>query len=124
MIRYRRERWLLPSGETVLADLPAGIVGGFGPELRRLALALHAQGQVTTERLVALPNGIGVEISKRQVARLLTGPTDGLVAEDQEALRAGLATARWVTVDDTAARHARQDGFATQIGDDRFAVWL
>ena len=123
MIRYRRERWLLPSGETVLADLPAGIVGGFGPELRRLALALHAQGQVTTERLVALPNGIGVEISKRQVARLLTGPTDGLVAEDQEALRAGLATARWVTVDDTAARHARQDGFATQIGDDRFAVF-
>jgi len=49
VIRYRRERWLLPSGETVLAGLPAGIVGGFGPELRRLVLALHAQGQVTTE---------------------------------------------------------------------------
>ena len=32
VIRYRRERWLLPSGETVLADLPAGIVGGFGPD--------------------------------------------------------------------------------------------
>ena len=67
VIRYRRERWLLPSGETVLAPLPAGIVGGFGPELRRFVLALHAQGQVTTERLVALLNGIGVEISKRQV---------------------------------------------------------
>ncbi len=53
VIRYRRERWLLPSGETVLAALPAGIVGGFGPELRRFVLALHAQGQVTTERLVA-----------------------------------------------------------------------
>ena len=66
VIRYRRERWLLPSGETVLAPLPAGIVGGFGPELRRFVLALHAQGQVTTERLVALLNGIGVEISKRQ----------------------------------------------------------
>jgi uncharacterized small protein (DUF1192 family) len=35
VIRDRRERWLLPSGETVLAPLPAGIVGGFGPELRR-----------------------------------------------------------------------------------------
>ena len=123
VIRYRRERWLLPSGETVLAPLPAGIVGGFGPELRRFVLALHAQGQVTTERLTALLNGIGVEISKRQVVRLLTGSLGDLVAEDQEVLRAGLATARWVTVDDTAARHARQDGFTTQIGDNRFAVF-
>ena len=132
VIRYRRERWLLPSGETVLADLPAGIVGGFGPELRRFVLALHAQGQVTTERLTALLNGIGVEISKRQVVRLLAEPLDDLVAEDQEVLRAGLATARWITVDprkslrdfaDTAARHARKDGFTTQIGDERFAVF-
>ena len=123
VIRYRRERWLLPSGETVLAPLPAGIVGGFGPELRRFVLALHAQGQVTTERLVALLNGIGVEISKRQVVRLLTGSLDDLAAEDQEVLRAGLATARWITVDDTAARHARKDGFTTQVGDHRFAVF-
>ena len=123
VIRYRRERWLLPSGKTVVADLPAGIVGGFGPELRRFVLALHAQGQVTTERLVALLNGIGVEISKRQVVRLLAEPLDTFVAEDQEVLRAGLATARWITVDDTAARHARKDGFTTQVGDGRFTVF-
>ncbi len=123
VIRYRREHWLLPSGETVLAALPTGIVGGFGPQLRRFVLALHAQGQVTTERFTALLNGIGVEISKRQVVRLLTEPLDEFVAEDQEVLRAGLATARWVTVDDTAARHARKDGFTTQIGDDRFTVF-
>jgi len=123
VIRYRRERWVTPSGETVLAALPAGIVGGFGPELRRFVLALHAQGQVTTERLTALLNGIGVEISKRQVVRLLAEPLDDFVAEDQDVLRAGLATARWITVDDTAARHARKDGFTTQIGDNRFAVF-
>ena len=126
VVRYRRERWVLPSGETVLAALPAGIVGGFGPELRRFVLALHAQGQVTTERLVALLNGTGVEVSKRQAVRLLTEPLDGFASEDQEVLRAGLATARWVTVDpckslhdfaDTAARHAHKDGFTTQIGD-------
>ncbi len=123
VVRYRRERWLLPSGETVLALLPAGIVGGFGPELRRFVLALHAQGQVTTERLTALLNGIGVEISKRQVVRMLTGPLDDFVAEDQDVLRAGLATARWITVDDTAARHAHKDGFTTQVGDNRFTVF-
>jgi hypothetical protein len=42
VIRYRRERWVTPSGETVVAPLPAGTVGGFGPELRRFILALHA----------------------------------------------------------------------------------
>ena len=35
VVRYRRECWATPSGETVLAPLPAGIVGGFGPGLRR-----------------------------------------------------------------------------------------
>ena len=123
VVRYRRERWLAPSGETVLAPLPAGIVGGFGPGLRRFLLVAHAQGQVTTGRLAALLGGIGVEISKRQVVRLLTSRLDDLIAEDREVLRAGLATARWVTVDDTAARHARADGVTTQIGDDRFTAF-
>ena len=86
-------------------------------------LVAHAQGQVTAERLAALLAGIGVEISKRQVVRLLTSRLDDLIAEDQEVLRAGLATARWVTVDDTAARHARRDGVTTQIGDDRFTAF-
>jgi hypothetical protein len=123
VIRYRRERWLTPSGETVVAPLPAGTVGGFGPELRRFVLALHAQGQVTTERLTALLEGIGVAISKRQIVRLLTAPLDDLVTEEQDVLRAGLASARWITVDDTAARHARKDGVTTQLGDDRFTVF-
>ena len=78
VVRYRRERWATPSGETVLAPLPAGIVGGFGPGLRRFLLVAHAQGQVTTERLVAVLAGIGIEISKRQVVRLLTSRLDDL----------------------------------------------
>jgi transposase IS66 family protein len=123
VVRYRRERWLTPSGETVSAPLPEGIVGGFGPGLRRFLLVAHAQGQVTAERLAALLAGIGIEISKRQVVRLLTSRLDELVAEDREVLRAGLATARWVTVDDTAARHARRDGVTTQIGDDHFTAF-
>jgi Transposase IS66 family len=123
VIRYRRERWRTPAGETVVAPLPAGTVGGFGPELRRFILALHAQGQVTTERLTALLEGIGVAISKRQIVRLLTASLDELVAEDQDVLRAGLASARWITVDDTSARHARKDGVTTQLGDDRFTVF-
>jgi len=122
-VRYRRERWVGPGGERIVAALPAGILGGYGPELRRFIAAGHFQGQMTSERLTALLTGMGMAISKRQVVRLLSKGLEGLIAEDQAVLRAGLETAPWITVDDTAHRHAGQDGFVTQIGDDRFAVF-
>ncbi|MBP1184185.1 transposase [Methylobacterium sp. PvR107] len=123
VIRYRRERWSTPSGMSVVAALPPGIVGGFGPHLRRFLLAAHVQGQVTSERLTAMLSGLGLMISKRQVVRLLSGPRDPFVAEEQAVLRAGLASAAWISVDDTAARHARTDGVTTQIGDARFTAF-
>src|SRR3954471_18754088 len=93
VIRYRRERWCTPSGARIVAALPPGIVGGFGPHLRRFLLAAHVQGQVTSERLTAMLSGFGLTISKRQVVRLLCGPLDRFIAEDQAVLRAGLASA-------------------------------
>ena len=120
-IRYRRERWITPDGTMVLAPLPAGVTGHFGPELRRFVLAQHHQGQVTVPRLVAQLRGIGVAISKRQMMRLLIAGQDGFLAENREVLRAGLQTAAWVSVDDTGARHAGKNGFCTQIGNDDFA---
>ena len=67
VVCYRRERWLTPEGKTIVAPLPGGIRGHFGPELRRFVLMQHHQGQVTVERLVMLLQAIGVSISKRQV---------------------------------------------------------
>src|SRR5271168_2700542 len=71
VVRYRRERWLTPEGETIVAPLPGGIRGHFGPELRRFVLMQYHQGQVTVERLVTQLQAIGVSISKRQVMRRL-----------------------------------------------------
>jgi hypothetical protein len=120
--RYRRERWQTPQGETIIADLDPGIVGGYGPNLHRLVLALHFSGQVTCERIVALLNGMGVLISKRQVIRLLTAKLETFRAEDEAVLKAGLGGA-YVTVDDTGARHAGKSGYTTQIGSDTFTVF-
>ena len=41
VIRYRRERWATPDGQTVLAPLPSGVAGHFAPDLRRFVLAQH-----------------------------------------------------------------------------------
>lgn len=62
-IRYRRARWLTPDGSSVVAPLPAGTAGHFGPELRRFVLAQYHQGQVTVPRLVEQLRGFGLAIS-------------------------------------------------------------
>ena len=120
--RYRRERWETPDGKTIIADLDPAIVGGYGPNLHRFVLALHFSGQVACERIVALLNGMGVVISKRQVVRLLTAKLERFRAEDEAVLRAGLGGA-YITVDDTGARHAGKSGYTTQIGSHNFTTF-
>jgi hypothetical protein len=121
--RYRRERWETPDGKTLIAPLDPGIIGGYGPHLHRVVLMLHYQCHVTIEKILALLNGMGVVISKRQVGRLLTVKLETFRAEDDEVLKAGLSSAAFVTVDDTGARHQGKSGVTTQIGSDNFTVF-
>jgi hypothetical protein len=123
VVRIRRERWLTPDGRTVVAPMPAEIGGHFGPELRRFVLFQYHQGQVTVPRLVAQLRAIGITISKRQVVRLLTAAQDVFLEEARDVLRAGLAAASWISVDDTGARHRQQNGVCTQLGNDHFAAF-
>lgn len=119
--RYRRERWVTPDGRTIVAPLPPEITGHFGPGVARFVLMQHAQGQVTAERLLTQLLGLGLRISKGQIIALLNHDNDAFHGEKDAILEAGLETARWVTVDDTGARHARTNQTTTHIGDDRFA---
>ncbi len=123
IIRYRRQRWLTADGQTLVAPLPQGLCGHFGPELVRFILLQHHQGQVTVERITGLLNDVGLVISKRQVQRLLTGDVAAFAEEAYNVLRSGLETAPWITVDDTGARHRAKNGVTTQIGDDRFTFF-
>ena len=120
-VRYRRERWRTPEGQLVMAPLPNGVDGHFGPELRRYVLAQYHGGQTTVPRLVAQLRGMGIAISKRQVMRLLIAGQQPFLDESQAVLRAGLESAGWITVDDTGARHRAVNGVCTQIGNDHFA---
>jgi hypothetical protein len=122
-IRYLRERWVTPDGRTIVAPLPEGIRGHFGPDLRRFVLMQYHQGQSTLPRLTALLHSVGVSISKREVQRLLIDQQQSFVDEARDVLRAGLETSPWISVDDTGARHKARNGFCTQIGNDWF-TWF
>ena len=84
-------------------------------------LAQYHQGQVTVPRLVAQLRAIGLAISTRQVMRLLIHGQQHFLNEARDVLRAGLAQAAWITVDDTGARHKAANGTCTQIGNNHFA---
>jgi Transposase IS66 family len=138
VVRYRRKRWLTPDGQTIVAPLPPGTRGHFGrrqprfcrrsrwnscrrAELRRWVLMQHHQGQVTVERLLVQLQATGISISKREVTRLLIDQQDEFLTESREVPQAGLATAAWVSVDDTGARHRGANAVCTQIGNDSLA---
>jgi hypothetical protein len=123
VVRYRRERWVTPEGRLIVAPLPPGLRGHFGPELVRFILFQHHQGQVTADRITIFLNELGLVISKRQVLRLLRGDVTAFADEANAVLRAGLESAYWITVDDTGARHRGKNGVTTQIGDNRFTFF-
>src|ERR1700759_1104539 len=121
VVRYRRERWLTPDGQSIVAPLPPNTRGHFGPALRRWVVMQYHQGQVTVERLLAQLQAIGISISKREVMRLLIERQDEFLTENGEVLQTGLARADWISVDDTGARHRGAIAVCTQIGNDSFA---
>ncbi len=111
---------MTPDGRSLVAPLPDGVRGYFGAGLRRFVVALYHQGQTTSDRLVSLLGDIGVEISKRQILRIPSEGQEGFVAEAEAVLESGLATAAWVSVDDTGQA---RNGYTLQIGNDHF-TWF
>ncbi len=123
-VTYRCEVWEFPDGSRHTASLPPGVATGreqYGPGVKALVIMLYYQCQSTIGRIVSMLNDVGLDISARQVGRFLTADAGGVVAEQQEVLRAGMETASWINVDDTGARHKAENGYCTAIGNDLFA---
>jgi len=124
-VRYRRERWVTPEGTTVVADLPDAVVPGshFGPDLLCFILHQYHHQHVTQPLLLEQLLQLGVDISSGQLNRILTEDKDAFHQEKEELLPAGLATASYIHVDDTVARHEGEQGYCTHVGNDFFAYF-
>ena len=120
--RYRLARWLTPKGEYLSGELPAHLVDHhFGATLRSYVLYQHHHCQVTQPLLHEQLREWGVDISTGTIDALLSTDQDAFHAEKDALLETGLATASYVTVDDTGARHRGQNGYVTHIGNAHFA---
>jgi hypothetical protein len=125
VIRYRRERWLTPEGQSLVAPLPAEVLPGrhFGPDLICFILHQYHHQHVTQPLLLEQLHQLGIDISAGELSRILTEDKGTFDREKAELLPAALAVSTYVQVDDTGARHQGHNGSCTHIGNELFAVF-
>jgi Transposase IS66 family len=121
--RYHRECYLGPDGKTILAPLPAGVIGHYGPNLIRFVLQQYQECNLTQPKLLAQLHAYGIKISAAELNALLTENKEPFHAEKREILVAGLEVSTAVTTDDTGARHQGKNGHTTHIGNQYFAFF-
>src|SRR5271154_101080 len=120
--RYRLARWLTPQGDYVTGEMPEHLAGQhFGATLRSYVLYQHHQCQVTQPLLREQLREWDIDISSGTIDALLSAEQDAFHEEKDELLNTALGTARYVTVDDSGARHRGQNGIVTHIGNADFA---
>lgn len=125
--RYLRARYDLPTGGSVLAPFPVGVlpVGGghFGANLVAYILDQYHQAQVTEPLLLGQLWEYGIDISAGQLHRILTENLEYFHQEKDEVRAAGLAVSSYLGTDDTGARHQGKNGYCTVIGNDLFCCF-
>ena len=120
--KYQLERWVTPTGETLLGKVPEdGRDGHLGLTLRAFVVYQYYHAHVTQPLLWEQLREIGVDISKGQLNSIITEGKDDFHNEKDAILRAGLTVARHINVDDTGARHKGRNGVCTHIGNQFFA---
>ena len=119
--RYRRGRWLTPSGEFNTAKLPDDINGHFGSGLISFALYQNYGCHVTQPLLLEELREINVDISSGQLNNILIKNKNDFHNEKERILSTGLKISNHINVDDTGARHKGNNGYCTHIGNEYFA---
>lgn len=105
VIRFVREVWELPeTGERIIAPLPQGYHGGFGPTIRAFTLALGHDANISQPALLRLYTDVGMAIGKGTIARWLTDHNQQWAQEAADIHRAGLAHGAWHASDQTPTR--------------------
>jgi len=124
VIRFVREVWRAPStGQTIIAPLPAGYTGGFGPHIRALALALGHGANVSQPALLRFFHDAGIAIGKGTLARWLSDHTEQWAAEADAIHLAGLASGAWQASDQTATRVDGHNEVCHVVGNAQFTSY-
>lgn len=91
--------------QTIEADLPAGYEGGyFGPNIIAYIKCCYYEGDITIPKIHRILKSIGIEISLRQINRIINDRPDELIKELDEAREAAIDKAGYQQIDDTVTK--------------------
>jgi len=124
VIRFVREEWYVPSTKrTILAPLPPGYHGGFGPTTHTIVPSLGHGANVSQPALHTFLQDVGMQIGTGTVARMLLDQ-NGHWAEEAEAVHAtGMASGDWVASDQTSTRVDGQNEVCHVVGNALFTSY-
>ena len=123
VIRFVRDSWLLPNGQTISAPLPSGYHGGFGPHIRALALSLGHRANLSQPELLTFFHDAGISIGAGTLARWLSDQTGQWHDEAVAIERAGLASSDWQATDQTSTRVNGQNEVCHVLGNHEFTSY-
>lgn len=104
-VEYRKEIFYSPSENRIyVGELPAGIVGAFGPGIRSLVCTLKYIANMSQPKIRELLENCGTNISQPTISRILINDATGFNQEKIDIFRAALEHTPYQQIDDTTVR--------------------
>ena len=104
-VEYKKEVFYSASEKrTYVGELPAGVVGEFGPGIRSLACTLKYVANMSQPKIHELLENCDVFISQPTISRILTNDETGFNQEKKDIFRAALEHTPYHQIDDTTVR--------------------
>jgi len=104
-VEYKKEVFYSASEKrTYVGELPAGVVGEFGPGIRSLVCTFKYVANMSQPKIHELFENWGVFISQPTISRILTNDKTGFNQEKEDIFRAALEHTPFHQIDDTTVR--------------------
>ncbi len=112
-VEYRKEIFYSPSeNRTYVGELPAGIVGGFGPGIRSLVCTLKYIANTSQPKIREFLENCGTDISQSTISRILTNDETGFNQEKIDIFLSALEHTPYHQIDDTTVRVNGQNQYS------------
>lgn len=113
-IEFEIERYYSPEFGYLEAELPQKYRNGFlGPCLKTWILTVYYQGNLTIKKMRSILLGINIDISLREINRIINKEYSPLVDEYDEARKEAIKRANFQQIDDTGANLCFKNAFTT-----------
>jgi len=104
-VEYKKEVFYSASEKrTYTGELPAGIVGEFGPGIRSMVCTLKYVANMSQPKIQELLENCGIVISQSTISRILINDETGFNQEKKDIFRAALESTPYHQIDDTTVR--------------------